>query len=273
MISVSIVLYNPVYTELAKTIQCVLSSSIVQLLYLIDNSPADSARAWFTDDRIKYIKTNKNIGFGSGHNIALREAINLFEYHLVLNPDVTFEPETLENILKFVTGQTEIGLVMPKVLYPDGQIQYLCKLLPTPADLFVRRFIPFKNYQNKKNHIFEIRASGYDKIMNVPYLSGCFMFLSTSALRQVGMFDERYFLYGEDVDLSRRIHKHYRTLYYPNVYIYHDHARASYKHLKMTLIHVANAMRYFNKWGWLIDEERTWFNTRVLKSITGTIDS
>ena len=267
MISVSIVLFKPVYSELEKTVQSVLSSAIVQTLYLIDNSPDDSARNWFVDDRIKYIKTKNNIGFGSGHNIALRETIDEFDYHLVLNPDVTFEPGTLEKIFSFLRDKKDIGLLMPKVLYPNGRIQYLCKLLPTPFDLFVRRFIPFRRFKDKRSNYFELRFSGYDKIMNVPYISGCFMFLSVSALRQVGLFDERYFLYSEDIDLSRRIHKQYQTIYYPDAHIYHEHARASYTQIKMTLIHVANIFRYFNKWGWIFDQERKIFNRRLLESI------
>ena len=68
----------------------------------------------------------------------------------------------------------DVGLVMPKVLYPNGEIQYLCKLLPTPIDLFGRRFLnfgPFKNYIEKRNENCELRFTGYNKIMEIPYLS------------------------------------------------------------------------------------------------------
>ena len=96
--------------------------------------------------------------------------------------------------------------------------------------------------------------------MNVPYLTGCFMFLRLSALEQVGLFDERYFMYPEDIDLTRRLHTRFLTLYYPYATVIHDHERASYKNLKMLMIHIVNLCRYFNKWGWIFDAERDRFN-------------
>ena len=71
----------------------------------------------------------------------------------------------------------KIGTVvwsMPQILYPNGEVQYLCKLLPTPLDLFGRRFIPFKAFQEKRNAWYEMHWSGYEKVMEVPSLSGCF---------------------------------------------------------------------------------------------------
>ena len=103
---------------------------------------------------------------------------------------------------------------------------------------------------------FEMRASGYDHVMDVPYLSGCFMFLRTDTLKRVGLFDERYFLYPEDIDLTRRIHAVCRTVYYPDVQVVHHHARGSYRNPKMLAVHLWNMAKYFNKWGWLHDPER-----------------
>ena len=73
-----------------------------------------------------------------------------------------------------------------KILYPNGEVQYLCKLLPTPLDLFGRRFIPFKAFQEKRNAWYEMHWSGYEKVMEVPSLSGCFMFIRTDILKRIG---------------------------------------------------------------------------------------
>ena len=95
-----------------------------------------------------------------------------------------------------------------------------------------------------------MRESGYNKIMDVPILSGCFMFLRNEIFKNVGLFDERYFMYMEDFDYSRRIHEKYRTVYYPNVEIVHAHAKESFKNRKLSIIHLKSAIKYFNKWGW-----------------------
>ena len=188
----------------------------------------------------KYIQNRKNTGYGAAHNIALKRSIGQAEYHLVFNPDVFWDQGTIENMYKFMQKNTDVGQLMPRVLYPDGELQYLCKLLPTPADLLLRRFMPQIDYFKKQNEKFELRFTGYDKIMNIPYLSGCFMFFRTAALQKIGLFDERFFLYPEDIDLTRRMHKYYRTLYYPQVSVYHDHAKESYASKKMLWIHIRN---------------------------------
>ena len=115
---------------------------------------------------------------------------------------------------------------------------------------------------------FELRESGYNRIMDVPYLSGCFMFLRTEALKESGLFDERFFMYPEDIDLTRRIHKNFRTVFYPEVSIVHHHAQSSYLNFKMLLVHTWNMIKYFNKWGWIFDKERRKINAKTLKQIS-----
>jgi GT2 family glycosyltransferase len=100
--------------------------------------------------------------------------------------------------------------------------------------------------------------------MNVPFLSGCFMFFRTSALKQVGLFDERFFLYAEDTDLSRRMHQQFKTLFYPKAEIFHVHARGSYKNFVLTLHNLKSAAQYFNKWGWFYDPIRKEINRNTL---------
>ena len=142
----------------------------------------------------------------------------------------------------------EVGNIMPMVKYPNGEIQYLCKRLPTPLDLFLRRFYPFRKVIEKNNYKYELRETGYNKIMNVPILSGCFMFIRSKIFNEIGMFDERYFMYMEDFDLNRRIHEKYKTIFYPNVEIIHNHAKESFKNKKMVVAHLKSAIKYFYKW-------------------------
>jgi len=267
MINISVVLYNTPEHQIERLLDVCAEIECLHCLYLIDNSPKrlsniDSKIAG-KNFKVEYIFNAKNLGYGRAHNIALRKSIDdNISQHLVVNADVEFQSDTIRRLSAYMDNNSDVALLSPKIYYPDGEIQYLCKLLPEPYDLFGRRFLP-KSWIQKRQYEYELRGSGYDKIMNLPYLSGCFMFLRVSALTDVGLFDERYFMYPEDIDLTRRLHRRYQTLFYPEVNVVHNHERASYKSLKMTMIHIVNMCRYFNKWGWLIDSERREYNQRV----------
>lgn len=271
LISGSIVLYKH-DKAIRKAIDSFLHTSLSVKLFLIDNSPTDVIKNDIADvlsnPRVEYIFNNKNLGFGAAHNIALRKVLHLSEYHLVLNPDVHFNEDVLPTIFHYMETDKGVGLLMPKVLYPNRTIQYICKLLPSPADLIFRRFLPTA-LTKKRTQYFELRHTSYDKEMEVPYLSGCFMFLRTEALKKVGLFDEQFFMYPEDIDLTRRMHKHYKTMFYPKVSIVHEHVKGSYKSLRLLYIHVVNMIKYFNKWGWIFDKERKVINKRILSQFSG----
>ena len=263
MFNVSIVLYNHTPDEIKPLVETLQHTKSISTIFLVDNSPTQNAE--FEKLDIEYIFNNKNLGYGAAHNIAFRETISQdnIPYHLVVNPDISFEPNIMEELVNFMNKNTGISHLMPKVLYPNGEVQYLCKLIPTPFDLLFRRFLP-ASLTKKRTEKFELRASGYNQTMNVPYLSGCFMFLRTAALKEVGLFDERFFMYPEDIDLTRRIHRKYRTVFYPAVSVTHHHAQESYKSGKMLLIHITNMIKYFNKWGWIFDKERKSVNKKIL---------
>lgn len=268
MLNTSIVLYKHSVSEISPLIKILRKSELVSEIFILDNSPIPTAE--FQHLEVTYIFSGKNLGYGAAHNIAIKKTIEQnIPYHLVVNPDISFQPEILMGIEQFMNINSSIGLLMPKVLYPNGEIQYLCKLIPSPLDLIFRRFIP-NSWTKKRIEKFEMRASGYNKIIDVPYLSGCFMFLRTETLTSIGLFDERFFMYPEDIDLSRRIHKKYRTVFYPEVSIIHHHAQSSYLNLKMLLVHTFNVIKYFNKWGWVFDKERKNINKKVLSQISNS---
>jgi hypothetical protein len=170
-------------------------------------------------------------------------------------------------VLDRMRKDISIGQLMPKVLYPDGSMQYLCKLIPSPLNFFYRRFLGrhFDFFTRKNNELFELRFTGYLHEMNVPCLSGCFMLFRVSALKEIGLFDERFFMYTEDFDISRRMHSKFITLFFPGAVIVHEHAKESYKNKKMLFIHILSFIRYFNKWGWFFDAERKIVNNKVIE--------
>ncbi|MCQ2345395.1 MAG: glycosyltransferase family 2 protein [Paludibacteraceae bacterium] len=267
MLNVSIVLYHPDVVRVNDLCTELLSARCVRRIYLVDNSPISYQESLLSSSKITYWHRADNPGYGSAHNMAIRESVYYnTPFHLVINDDVRIAAADLDLLHDFIASQPQVGSLMPRVVYPDGRLQYLCKLLPSPLDLISRRFLS-KGLFAKRNARFELRHSGYDFPMNVPYLSGCFMLLRTQAVLQARLFDERYFMYPEDIDLTRTIHRDYLTLYYPAVTVVHDHRQASYHTMHMTKVHIVNMCRYFNKWGWIFDKERREFNRRILEDI------
>lgn len=258
-ITSSIVTYNSKLDELKKSIESFLNTDLNIHLYISDNSASNNLEEFIkklNDKRVTYIFNNKNGGYGWGHNQVIKKIIQESKYHLVLNPDIYFKKGVLEELFDYMEKNKDVGNIMPMVRYPNGEIQYLCKRIPSPKDLFLRKFCLIKSIIEKNNLKYELRETGYNKIMNVPILSGCFMFVRTEVLKNVGMFDERYFMYMEDFDLSRRIHEKYKTIFYPKVEIIHAHAKESFKNRKMARIHLKSAIKYFSKWGWIFDKKR-----------------
>ena len=272
MISASVVLYNTKDELIDNMITC-FNPDNGGVLFFIDNSPNINQYCEKICSRypnVNYIYNNANLGYGSAHNIALDKAIALGStYHIVLNPDITYNSSVIDKLKEYADSNMDVVYILPKVLYPDGSVQYLCKLLPNPFDLFFRRFFSFARFAQKRDDIYTLKKTGYNKIINPPCLSGCFMFLRVSTLIENNMrFDDRFFMYCEDFDLIRRLHRVGKTIYYPYTEIIHNHAKESYKNKHMLRIHVVSAIKYFNKYGWFFDEERKIMNKRIMCEIS-----
>ena len=289
MITASVVTYNHHLLDFEPVLRSLFASP-VDIIFVVDHSDdmldlkqelQEFARRVLNGEpelrqkaergfQLIYIP-HENNGYGGGHNVALKEAQKLGStYHLVVNPDVWFGPEVIPALVEYMDSHERVGQMMPKVLYPNGQIQRLAKMLPTPLD-FIGRFCVPNFLIKRRNTKFELIQSGFSKPMNVPFLSGCFMFFRMSAIEEVGMFDERFFLYAEDVDMTRRVHQRYETIFYPPTTIYHTFTRGSRQSLRLLIIQIVNIIRYLNKWGWWRDEERREVNKEVLSQIGGAL--
>lgn len=269
-LAASIVLYKTNPQHLERALNCLLNQSQrLDRIYLVDNfSDQGLPQAYVRHPRIDYIPAGRNLGYGRAHNLALQKSLaSKATYHLVMNADVYFENDCVEHIVQFMDKHPQVGNLMPRVFFPCGDEQYLAKLLPSPLDLLVRRFIPVHAVREKINSRYELRFGAKNRIMQVPFLSGSFMFLRVSALRRVGLFDEKFFMYLEDVDLNRRILEHYETVFYPWVQIWHEFGKHSYKNFRLFLEHMRSAFHYFNKWGWLFDAQRRRVNSETVRSL------
>lgn len=272
MITASIVVHESPKEQLDKVLEC-LQRSAVDRIWIIDNSPTDKLQEILENSpRVEYLYVANN-GFGAGHNIAMKMAIETgSDFHLVLNADVWWEGDVIKKLTEYIEKNKDVGLVAPKIFYPDGILQYTCRMLPTPYDLFLKRFIP-KRLARKRMKRYLLANHDHDFKLNCPYLLGSFLLFRVETLKEVGLFDERFFMYPEDIDITRRIHKKNKTIYYPECSIVHEHQAASRKNIRMLFIHISNMVKYFNKWGWWRDNERKIYNKTLQSAIHPLEDS
>lgn len=261
-VTASIVIYKNDSQELLRAISSFLNTDMNVKLFLIDNSPADDIKSVIpADKRIDYYFVGENLGFGKAHNIALEKAQKISKYHLILNPDIFFDGGVIEGLYAYMEANPNVGVSTPDIFLPDGSIPYTSRMLPSPMTLIKRRISP-----NSSKDIFTTIT--YDKPVSSPCISGCFMFVRTSILETVGMFDTRYFMYCEDLDFSRRVHSNnWDVVNYPMAKATHVAHRESAKSPKMLLIHMVSACKYFTKWGWFSDKEREAINNEAISKL------
>lgn len=249
MLSACIVLYHS-GSRVARTVQSFQDSDIPLDLYVVDNSPGDATyqRLLWQCPGIQYRPQKKNLGYGGGNNAILSELRS--QYHLICNPDVTFEPGLLSRMVQYMELHRECAVLTPRVFNTDGTEQFLPRRAPTVRYLLGGRLEnlpgPFRKWRSQYTlRDMEITAPGC-----VEFATGCFMLIRTGVLRQLGGFDPRYVLYHEDSDLSRRVLRIGDIVYHPDFCITHDWQRDSSRHAGSTLKHLRSTFRYFNTWGW-----------------------
>ena len=233
-------------------------------VWVIDNTPqpvlANGDDKFASLRNVHYLPHGRNVGYGAGHNIALRMVSDRSHHiHLVVNPDVEIEAETVNTLVAYF-DDPQVGLVMPRIVYPDGATQQLARRVPRPRDV-ARRIV--KPYFNLPDGSYELADADWDYDQRVPVVSGCFMALRGSTLKQVGQFDDRFFMYFEDYDLSRRFAARSIVLSTHSPRVVHHHGRESRSSHKMARTHLKSAWQYFRKWGWFVDLERGRLNASI----------
>ncbi len=224
-LSVIIVNYN-VKHFLEQCLYSVFNSSqkIDTEIIVVDNHSVDGSCQMIKEKfpAIIIIENKQNLGFSKANNQAIKIAKG--EYILLLNPDTVVEESTFEKVIEFMDSKKEVGGLGVKMI--DGKGNFLPESkrgLPTPAVAFYKIFGISKIFPKSKT--FNRYHLGYlskEKINEVEILSGAFMLLRSEALEKVGLLDENFFMYGEDIDLSfRLIQGGYKNYYFPNTTIIH----------------------------------------------------
>ena len=231
------------------------------LIYLIDNSnenPLEIDSLNIDDERIKFLNIELrllqgqgNVGYGSAHNLVISKLTS--QFHLLLNPDVVLEKEALITGISFLRKNQKVALASPYAEDGKGDKQYLCKRYPTVFTFLIRGVFPkflkkifTKRLANYEMHDLSERGSSVD----IPITSGCFMLLRSKTLTEIGGFDERYFLYFEDFDLSLRLGKRGQLAYLPAMRIQHKGGEAGSKGFKHFKMFARSGVRFFNTYGW-----------------------
>ena len=246
----SIVLFKENLSDLYVTIESFLNIPLQKKLFLIDNTSTRFFEYVFVDESIEYIPVESNIGFGSAHNKIINKINNFSKYHLILNPDVTFEPKVIPNLVTELQKNENIAMIAPKVLFLDGSHQYSCRRYPNVLELIVRRFPFLRTIFRKVIYKGEYREKDLNKSFFAEYLTGCFQLYTTNDFIKLRGFDERYFLYMEDVDICKKIDEFgKKKLYYPNEKIVHILKQGSSKNVNLFFRHLNSAYKYFLKWG------------------------
>lgn len=253
-----IVVYKSDRQKLAQTLSS-LSHAIANSpeldvsVTIVDNSPVPDLSLWLRENfaslRIRLLEGHGNIGFGRANNLALPD---IGDFHLVLNPDVVMATDALGNAVEFMQAHENCSLLAPLARSHDGKRQYLCKRFPSLLDLALRGFAPgfIRDLLHSRLDRYEMRDVQQHRVYwNPPIVGGCFMFLRGEAFRKLGGFDERYFLYFEDFDLTLRVRSEGEIAYVPAVTIVHGGGNASRKGLWHIHQFSKSAISFFRRWG------------------------
>lgn len=254
-VTACIVTYRSNLEQVAAAVQSFRRTPVPHRVVVVDNdSGPDYLEALKRAVNCPVIQSGANKGFGFGHNHGWRQ-VPPTEYHLVLNPDVVIHDGTIETLVERMDAEPGIGVIVPKVLFPDGRLQPLNKRLPSVFDLFARRFLPEKwqekPWVQRKMDAYIMLDVGYEHEVDVPFASGCFMLFRRKALEAIHGFDEKYFMYLEDADICMRLReKGYRVLYTPEAEITHHWARGSHSSKRLLWVMVRSMLHHYWKWGW-----------------------
>jgi GT2 family glycosyltransferase len=267
---VCIVLYRPDANGLRRSLQATIDACARAVrdgdisnakVDVVNNDPsavsavaallADAQRHAEAPVSIHQIDAPQNLGFGAGNNLALRDSSA--DYVLVINPDVEMQLDALSNGIHHLTAEPACGMVSPVAVFPDGQPQYLVKRQPGVLTLALRGFAPraVQTLFAERLARYECREVGFDQpIHGCEIVSGCWMLVRGSLWRQLGGFDERFFLYFEDFDLSYRASKLTRLDRVSACRIVHAGGHAGRKGWAHIRLFARSALQYFNKHGW-----------------------
>lgn len=251
-----VVAFHPDLEEVQRLKACldVLHGSIGYCVVCNDYRQGEAADA-LEDGSDLFLRLSHNPGYGRAINAAVRELRGrdiLAPFLGALNTDLNWEPGSFERLLGWLEEHPEVSLAVPRIVDPEGRVEQLCKRDPTLLALLSRRFFPEDLKPQWLRHYdrwFVMTDRDDTTVFDVPYLSGCCMLMRTAFFDRAGGFDERFFLYLEDADLTRRLRGLGRAVHLPVASVTHSWGRGNHRSLRLTFVNLQSAWMYFSKWG------------------------
>jgi GT2 family glycosyltransferase len=237
-------------------------------IVVVDNASSDGSpdmvRREFPSVDLR--ETGANLGFSGGNNIALAD--NSCDYVFLLNSDATLPKGGLDTLLAWADATPDAGLIGPKVINPDGTLQFSCRRWPTPqAGLFRNVYLGKLFPQNQPAADYLMRDFDHASPLDVDWLSGCAMLMRRACLEQVGPLDDKtFFMYCEDMDWSLRVHDAgWRVVYAPVMEVTHKIGGSSDQVAERMIVEHSRAMvRFWRK-------HQTFFASRTPAWVTALV--
>lgn len=236
--------------EALKAVDCLEASDMTLDVYLVDNTPEDptAERIRWQHPGVQVLSQEKNIGFGRGNNVVL--PLLESEYHLILNPDVSFPPDLIRRMVDYMDKNRNIVILTPRVFNEDGSEQFLPKRQPTFRYLLGGFLEGLGGIFRKWRKEYTMEDRDVHQPLKVEFATGCFLLIRTKAFKELKGFDPQFFLYQEDSDLSRRAMDLGNIIYHPDMRITHAWQRENKRTLRGVLWQLTSVVKFFNKWGW-----------------------
>jgi hypothetical protein len=200
---------------------------------------------------VRILLLRKNRGYAAGNNAGIAEAVR--DRLLILNPDIVVFPKSIDALCQALAADRSLGVVGPKLMNPDGSLQYSCHRFYSPLTPILRRTFFGKLWFGKAKLSRDLMMDwDHEQARDVDWLMGSALLLRRTAVEQIGGLDERFFLYFEDMDWCRRFwQKGWKVRYVPQAVMAHYHQRLSARSIwrRHTRIHILSALKYFAKHG------------------------
>lgn len=241
------------------------SIEVDRLEECLGNLPVEIGYALFVNDykigepveRLKpkadyFLVNKKNLGYGCAANKLISCIRDMPKYVGVLNTDLSWLAGCFEVIVEWLELHPDVTLVVPQILNERGEHQKLCKQNPSILALISRRFFfeRFKpSWLKRYDCWYTMCDKDYMKVFEVSYLSGCCMVMRSDNFLAIGGFDERFFLYFEDADITRCLSTKGKCVHLPLASVTHGWGRGSYNNISLMVVNIVSAGRYFLKWG------------------------
>ena len=243
------------YDEVCTAVRSILQNTPGDLsLYIVDNASPDGcgdklAATDFSDSRVEVIRLPGNLGFGGGHNAVLPRLRS--QVHFILNPDIVLESDVLHGLAAWLLECPDAAMATPQLYFPDGRIQHLPRRKPTPGALFARQLAPRMpgSVFDKADRHYTMQDEDLTCPRQIEFCTGSFMAVRTDVFRQIGGFDEDYFMYVEDADLTQKVLRCGKVYLVPQFRAVHAWHRAPMRDAGKFKMQLASMIRYFKKWG------------------------